>query len=205
MGKNKKKTSAPPLQNQGGWSRVPVGISVVALVVSGLSWREARQARELSYLTSRPAVSATVELVEQIQPGKPVVFRVVLENRGASAARKLNPELRFLFSPPSEPFRADYSAIDDFGKAASPGTVSELNPGAKTTLVSTSSLSLSHDHDVEAVTSGERLLYLYGRARYVDVYDQLHELRFCSYYRPVVGVEPLKLVFCSSYNETVDL
>ena len=128
-------------------------------MISGLSWREARQARELNYLTSRPALSATVELVEPIQPGKQVVFRVVLENRGSTAARRLNPELRFLFSPPSAPFRAEYPAVDDFGNARSPGSVSELNPGAKTSLVSTSSLSLSHDHDVEAVASGERILY----------------------------------------------
>ena len=150
------------------------------------------------------SLSATVELAEPIQPGKAVIFRVVLENQGRSVARKLNPELRFLFSPASDPFRPDYPPVDSFGKTRPVGTSSDLNPGARTTLVSTSSLSLAHEHDVEAVTSGQRMLYLYGRASYFDVYEKQHELHLCRYYQPVPRAEPLKLNFCISYNETVD-
>ena len=204
MAKNKKAAATPPTQHtKSHW--IAVCISVVALGMSFLSWREARQARELNYLTNLPAISASVELAEAIQPGKPIVFKVVLENRGRSVARRLRPELRFLFSPPTDPFRAAYPPVDDFGNATPQGTESELNPGAKTTLVSTSSLSLTHDHDVEAVTSGQRILYLYGRARYLDLYERERELHFCSYYRPVPGTEPLKLNFCGFYNETIEL
>ncbi len=185
------------------WITVPV--SLLALMVSALSWREAREARNLNYLTSLPALSATVDLAEPIQPGKSVIFRVVIENQGRSVAKRLRPELRFLFSPPSESFRADYSPVDSFGKPVFSGTSSDLNPNARTTLVSTSSLSLQHDHDVGAVTSGTRILYLYGRANYFDVYEKQHEAHFCRYYHPVPGDEPLKLKFCDSYNETIDV
>lgn len=185
------------------WITIPV--SLLALGVSIFSWQEAREARNLNYLTSLPALGATVELAEPIQPGKTIIFRVVLENQGGSIAKKLNPELRFLFSPASATFTPDYSPIDSFGRPRFAGISSDLNRGAKTTLLSTSSLSLAHEHDIEAVKSGSHILYLYGRASYFDVYEKQHELRFCRYYQPVPGDEPMKLKFCNSYNETVDL
>jgi hypothetical protein len=106
-----KRRTNDPLFKPSGTHWITIPVSLLALAVSGLSWREAREARNLNYLTNLPAISATVELAEPIQPGKTVIFRVVLENQGRSVAKKLKPELRFLFSPASDPFRADYSPL----------------------------------------------------------------------------------------------
>jgi hypothetical protein len=70
--------------------------------------------------------------------------------------------------------------------------------------LTTSSFSLAHAQDIETITTGTHILYVYGRARFIDIEANVHELHFCRYYKPVLGGEPLKLNLCSSYNETVD-
>lgn len=190
---------------QGKLNYVPIIVSVFALIVSGLSWREAHEARNLNYLTSLPALTAKAELREPIKAGKPIVFKVTIKNHGRSFARKLNPEMKFLFSPASIRFQPNYSPVDSFGKKKPPGITSELNPGDQTTFLSDPTiLFLPREQDVEAVTSGRLVLYLYGRVPYFDLYDKAHELHFCSYYyQPPSGAESPVLTSCDSYNETV--
>lgn len=153
----------------------------------------------LNYVSSLPAIFPKVELVEPIEAGKQLHFKVVLENTGKTTAKHMQPVLGFKFSRADIPFEASYDHLE---QASLNTTTSDLIPGGHATLLSTNPLSLAHDHDVNAVLSGAWNLYLYGKIPYRDIFHLSHEVHFCGYYRQVPGAEPLKLSICPSYNET---
>lgn len=171
-------------------------LSMVAIIVSGLSFWESHQARKLNYESSVPVIAGTVELVEPLTAGKQIQFKVTLENLGKTSAREMFTTLQFKVQQTSIRFEATYE-----DQVAFKPPVSDLGPGQHTTLYSTNSLSLAHDHDVEAVLSGQFRLYLYGKSTYKDIDGQLHEFHICRFYARFPGTEPLKLTYCDSYNE----
>jgi hypothetical protein len=171
-------------------------LSIMAIIVSGFSFWESRQARKLNYESSLPVLSAQVQLVEPLATGKQIQFKVTLENLGRTAARKMSTSLQFRFQKSTMPFEVSYLNQGTFK-----GPVSDLAPGGHTTLFTTNPLSLAHDDDVAAVLSGEFRLYLFGKATYNDIEGQPHEFHVCRYYDKSLGPEPLRLYFCDSYND----
>jgi hypothetical protein len=192
--KNKK-----PQQPQGRPHSFAIGLSIAAIIISCLGWWEAHQARKLSYVASLPALSTQVDLVEELAAGQDIHFRVTVENHGKTPARRFHPTLRFRFASAAIPFVPSYDGAPD---ASQQEAVSELAPDNHTILISTMRLKLAHDHDVNAVFSGQDNLYVFGKVTYEDVLDGTHELHFCRFYRPSPGTEPLKLNYCNSYNES---
>jgi hypothetical protein len=154
----------------------------------------------VNYASSLPAITTTVELVEPLAPGKQIHFRVLLENTGTTTARQLHPTLAFKFARADIPFEPTYRPVEITGPNEGEKT-SDLGPSSHTTLVSTNPLSLAHDHDVNAVLSGDWNLFLYGKSTYKDILHISHEFHFCRYFRPVPGAEPLKLSYYTWYND----
>jgi hypothetical protein len=197
MGKRKKVSVAVERKEPSKW--IPIGISVVALLVSGVSAWQSREARRFSYRVSLPAITAKFELAEPIQAGKDIIVRIKLENRGQTAAKGLHPELGWAIVKRGGTFAPAYPDVPGLA-----GSRSDLQPGAETTLTSTSSVSLEHEHDVELLKTDGATLHIYGRAQYRGLDDELHEVHFCGQYRVLDGLkDPLSLVYCDSYNETV--
>jgi hypothetical protein len=126
---------------------------------------------------------------------------MIISNDGKTTARRFHPELRYGFARADIPFKPDYTASDPLGRTP-PGNVSELNPGAHTTLISTSTLNLVHQHDVDAVMTGRYHLYIYGKVSYIDILNISHEYHLCRFYQFVEGADPLMLGMCETYNET---
>src|SRR5262249_47056336 len=146
-----------PMVNKSRNKHEPVGhrfslatiFSLIAVVVSILSYRLAQKALEFNEQSSSPALFATVDLVEPIAVGKEIQTKVGLENFGKTIAKDLHPVLKWSFSRADVAFTPDYT-----GENTVQGTVSDLPPGGHTTLISTSSVRLLHDHDLNAVLSG---------------------------------------------------
>lgn len=182
-------------------ARIPVAISVIALVVSTGSMYHSCESRRLTYMVGRPALKAKIELVEPPIAGKKIGVRVLLENKGQTTAKGLYTELGWAVVTTGVPLQTEYSTPSGLILPKS-----DLAPQADSTLTSDESLTLAHDHDVEVLQTDQRRLYVYGRSKYRDVYDVEHEFRFCGVYRPIeYSKEPLKLAYCDSYNETVQL
>jgi hypothetical protein len=182
-------------------ARIPVAISVLALVVSAGSMYQSCESRRLAYLVGQPALKATIELVEAPVAAKEIGVRVLLENGGQTTAKGLYTELGWAVVMTRVPLEVGYST-----PVGTMLPTSDLAPQADTTLTSDEAVTLAHDHDVKAIHTDQRRLYVYGRSRYRDVYNVEHEFRFCGVYRPIeYSREPLKLAYCDSYNETVQL
>lgn len=176
------------------WSWIAIPLSLVATGLSLLSlW--------LNYLTAVPVVSAKVEMIEKLVPGEQLHIRVNIENDGKSTAKQLRPEVAYRITSKDVPFQTAYDSVMRSDPNWTPAT-SDLPPGGRTSLISTTQLSLAHDHDVEAVLSGQWRLYVYGKIPYKDILHVSHEAHFCGYYQQVPGADPLKFIFCESYNET---
>jgi hypothetical protein len=173
-------------------ARLATILSVIAIVLSTASFL-------LNYLSSLPTIQAKIELVEPLAPSQDIHTRVLLQNTGKTTAKHLQPNVAFKFQRADIPFEATYEAKAplDFTPVTS-----DLVPGGHSTLVSTNRKSLTHDHDVAAVLSGQWKLYLYGKIPYQDILHFSHEVHFCGFYQQVPGMEPLKFSYCSSYNET---
>lgn len=177
------------------WKHPASWISIGSFVISVLSFL-------FSYALNLPALSNTIDLLEPLQAGKPIRFQMIVTNDGKMTAKKFHAELRYLFGRAEAPFNPEDSATDAL-RGNGTKNVSDLNPGARTTLISTSNVNLAHRHDVDAVSSGAYRLYIYGRISYNDVLWQSHEYHFCRFYQVVQGADPLKLSMCESYNETL--
>jgi hypothetical protein len=181
----------PPPKSYTG---ISITLSVIAIVLSASGWW-------FNYATSLPAISPKVELVEPLVAGQQIHFRVLLENTGKTVAKQLHPSLAFRFAPPDVPFEPTYPSDQSVPQNWTPPT-SDLVPGAHATLYSTNLLKLARDHDVNAVLHGDWNLYVFGKIRYKDILHITHEVHFCGFYRQVAGADPLKLSYCTSYNET---
>jgi hypothetical protein len=142
-----------------------------------------------------------VELVEPLAAGQQIHFKVLIDNTGKTTAKRLYPTLGFAFSRSDVPFQANYDAQKIAPTNWAP-TVSDLPAGGHTSLYSANTLSLAHDHDVNAVLAGDWRLYVYGKIEYKDVLHIPHEVHFCGFYQQLPGAEPLKFAYCESYNET---
>jgi hypothetical protein len=188
---SKPKVSPPPPKSS---ARLATTLSVIAIVLSASSWW-------LNYATSLPAISPKVELIEPLAAGQQIHFKVLLENTGKSFAKQLHPSLAFKFARADVRFEPTYNAEESAPHNWTP-TTSDLAPGAHVTLYSINPLSLAHDHDLNAVIAGEWKLYLYGKIRYKDILHISHEVHFCGSYQQLAGADPLKLSYCTSYNET---
>jgi hypothetical protein len=126
---------------------------------------------------------------------------VDLDNNGRTTAKHLEPRLAYKLARADIAFEATYSEP----RSAPPNwkpTVFDLPPGGHRTLSSGDDFNLEHDHDVRAVVSGDWNLFLYGKISYKDILYIPHEFHFCGVYRQTRGVDPLRLSFCNSYNET---
>lgn len=153
-------------------------------------------------LLDLPAITAKVDLRKELVAGQPIFADVTLENLGKSIAKNFKPQFRWRIR---DTFQPDYSSPDSMGLAEPQGVMADLNPGGKATLENTSSITLMHPHDVEAILSGQQTLYLFGRATYDDVWGGHHEVHFCRFYRPAPESSyPLKWNLCPTYNETVN-
>ncbi len=177
-------------------ARLATTLSIIAIVLSASSWW-------LNYAISLPAISPKVELVEPLAAGQQIHFKVLVENTGKSIAKQLHPTLAFKFSRSDIPFEPTYNPEQAANPANWSPTVSDLPAGSHVTLYSAyNTISLAHDHDVNAVLAGQWNLYLYGKIRYKDILHIPHEVHFCGFYQQLPGAEPLKLSYCTSYNET---
>lgn len=140
-------------------------------------------------------------MVDKPSPGEQLHIRVNVDNFGKSTAKQIRPDVAFRLAPANIPFETDYDSATRLDPNWTPST-SDLGPGGHTTLYSVTSLSLAHQHDVDAVLSGQWRLYVYGRIPYKDILHISHEAHFCGFYQELPGADPLKFSFCKSYNET---
>lgn len=178
-------------------SSISVFLSIVALVISGASWWEAHQARRLNYEASLPELSETTELLNPIEPGKPIKARITITNFGRTTAKGIQPALSYQFGPAANPFDPTLGSKSENPSVNS----SDLAPGDHTALITTSNVNLEHDHDVAAVMSGQYRFYLFGRVPYKDVDGGDHEFHFCRFIAaPVEGADPAKPLKCSTFN-----
>src|SRR5262245_47953952 len=90
-------------------------VSIVSLLVSGLSFWQAHSAYTLNYVSNLPAISHTASLIEPPKPGQQMVFRLVFKNDGKTVAKNFEPTLRFQFAPIEKGFSPDYRATDEHG------------------------------------------------------------------------------------------
>jgi hypothetical protein len=171
---------------------------VCSLVISGLSFWNAYQARKLSEEASLPELSETTELLQPLAVEQPINFKVTITNFGHTTAKQMEPVLKYAFSKAGVPFDPKFPS--DVASTDHP-TSSELAAGDHTVLFSKNTVYLAHDHDVAAVLSGAFNLYLYGRIPYKDVLGNSHEFHFCRLITaPVPGAEPLKPQKCTGFN-----
>ncbi len=185
-----KNTTTPPKSS----SRVATTLSIIAIVLSSLSWF-------VNYATSLPALAPKVELVEPLAPGQQILIKVLLENTGKTTAKQMHPTLAFKFARADIPFEPTYDT-EQTAPINWSATISDLLPGAHSTLYSTNRLSLAHDHDVNAVLAGQWNFYVYGKIPYKDILHITHEVHFYGFYQQLPGADLLKLSYCTSYNET---
>jgi hypothetical protein len=173
-------------------------MSLFALVVSIWSFRDAHEAQRMSYESSLPMLSETTDLVTPITPAQPIIVRIVITNFGHTTAKQMEPLLRAEFGKSSNPFVPNF---DDSKPAGTKSTPSDLPPGDHTTLVSTTPVSLAHDHDVAAVLNGEYSFYIFGKVPFKDILGGSHEFHFCRVITtPVAGADPLKIQKCGTFN-----
>lgn len=183
----KRKAPEPPKTS----ARLATILSVIAITLSAASWL-------LSYLTSLPTIQAKIELVEPLAPSQDIHIKVLLDNTGKTTAKHLQSSLGYRFQRADIPLEATYDTNAPLDSAPT----SDLVPGGHSTLLSTNRMSLTHDHDVAAVLSGQWRFYVYGKIPYRDVLHFSHEAHFCGFYQQLAGMEPLKFTYCPSYNET---
>jgi hypothetical protein len=169
----------------------------VSILGTSVSLYYSSRAYDLSYEVALPVITTSIEVVEPIQVGKPVILTAVFENKGHSTARDFQLDWR---GPKSR--RADLPFVADFSGGQPQQDKMDLQPEGKRTFMSTKYFSLEHDYDLAAVLSGRYRLFTYGKATFVDFRGRRHELHFCRFYSPdPTSPDPLKLPYCEGYNE----
>jgi hypothetical protein len=148
----------------------------------------------LSYSGSTPSLAVSAELIDPVKVGTPLHFTIRLDNFGKTAARHLDARVALKFQNSNFPLVPAYSANPP------PPHFQDLAPGAHVDLTTANPMHLEHDHDVDAVTSGEFAIFLFGKITYRDMFHLNHEFDFCRYYQAGQIVEPNKLRLCSTYN-----
>jgi hypothetical protein len=151
-----------------------------------------------NYESTLPALATKVDLIEPLAPGKPIHFKLSIDNNGKTTARRVTPELRFLFSRADIPFKPVY---DDKPPDGWTPTTSDLTPGGHTEFFSMNGRTLEQ-HDLDVVLAGKWRFYFYGKLPYHDLLHISHEVHFCRVFVQVGGADPLKLSQCPTYNET---
>lgn len=148
----------------------------------------------LSYVTSLPVLSESAELLDPIRLNEPLHFKIRVDNFGRTSARHMNSTVAIKLQRADLPFELSYSSPPQ------PPRSFDLAPAAHTDLVTVDPLHLEHDHDVDAVLSGQYVIYLYGKIIYDDAFHRQHEFHFCRYYQATAPNEPNRLLLCPSYN-----
>jgi len=83
---------------------IGTAISLIALLISGLSFWNAHQALRLSEESSLPELSETTELLQPLAPGEPFNVKIVITNFGHTTARQMTPFLGYAFAKADVPF-----------------------------------------------------------------------------------------------------
>jgi len=124
-----------------------------------------------------------------IKEGSRPVFRVFITNFGKTPARNMQNLIDGRALLKGAPFEPDYRLE---------GTVSNsvLSPGAEGIMDTNPPPHPLTAKQVEAFTTGEQVLYVYGKITYDDIFDVKHETTFCGY----LASDLASFITCSTYN-----
>jgi hypothetical protein len=148
----------------------------------------------LNYSASTPVLGLSAELISPIQVMTPLHFTMRLENFGKTTARHLNVRSAYLFQ------RVNLPVVPNYSDAIRRPHSQDLAPGAHVDLTTIDPIHLEHDHDVDAVMSGQYGIVLFGKITYEDALHLEHEFHYCRFYQAGQQVEPNKLRLCDTYN-----
>ena len=147
------------------------------------------QSIESSRLDQRAWVGGTEVIKPEIRADAGLIFGVRIGNSGKTPALKVQSRLRVLSAPSTTPFSPTFGTV--------PGIVSNtaMQPGM-TAILFTSPMILN-TRQLEQIKSGDRMLYLYGRIAYEDIFQKPHRSFFCVF----LTKDTTAMQSCDTYND----
>jgi hypothetical protein len=144
------------------------------------------------HLDQRAWVGPTDITLNEMHAPNPISAKVSITNSGKTAA--LRARVTYILHPSDVPLNIEEYAkhpVEGEPKVRPPFT---LFPNA--TMVLLPSTGSTDDLGIRGVNDGRKLLYLFGRIEYHDVFNTVHETRFCVRYHS----EAKAFGACESYN-----
>jgi hypothetical protein len=135
--------------------------------------------------TSKDAANKSVYLKE----GSPIILGTIITNSGKSPALKVRTLINARDLPSGVKFSPDY------GKYPNPA-ITVIQPNMQLSLSTNPMPSLTAS-DIDIFRSGKRIVYLFGKITYEDVFERPHSTTFCMSLAPSLDT----FVSCETYNE----
>jgi hypothetical protein len=150
-------------------------------------------AKQALYIGERPYLTLTETSLTPLPlaAGKPLTYRVILENTGRTPAYDVEGPIYLATMLEPLPENPAYSLWPTRGSKSSVG------PGKPSVTTQTVDFSLT-DREIELINNGKLFLYIYGFKTYRDSFTgTLHRCKFCSFYY----YKDKALKVCPQHNE----
>jgi hypothetical protein len=145
----------------------------------------AATASQSLHVSERAYVHLTPSLAKPPSAAEKPHYSVVISNTGRTPALELTARMTGFIGPSSLPSDEAYSkALDELSKlhreSESVGTL----PAGQTAEEDTDSPVPLTQADVDHLSEGKTLLYIFAEVSYKDIFRQLHHTEICAFYQP---------------------
>ncbi|UVT17562.1 MAG: hypothetical protein H8K04_08520 [Nitrospira sp.] len=146
--------------------------------------------RQSAQIDQRAWIGFALATTPQVKPNARLVTEVQVANTGRTPARKMHGHVVSRVLSKSEPFSPVYPKPDD-----KPG-LGVVQPGGLVSWHIRVSAGLTQD-EIDEFANGDKIMYVFGKFNYEDIFKQPHRTTFCVYFSP--HFEAAKT--CHTYNE----
>ena len=127
-----------------------------------------------------------------LKEGVAPIFSAILKNVGTTPAQHITLVAGARIFPKNQPFSAQYEKLP-----AADTSDTLMFPGQRTILATKPFEAISTPKAINAIKSGEAIVYFFGKIKYSDVFGKRHTTVFCvTLHRDLSGMDS-----CSVYNE----
>lgn len=160
----------------------------------------AKESRELSRLDQRAWISAW-KITGKLELNKPMTVQIGMKNSGKTFARKVESAINWQWAD-SEVAAPDFEEVERQFNSLSKSQLLMPPNGEYVTGLDVRHGEKFAQKDIDEILTGKKIVLVYGKIKYQDVFGCDHWTEFCTRYSAVAS-EPINdsFVFCESHND----
>lgn len=144
----------------------------------------ASTASQALHISERAYVHMTASLAKPPSAGEKLQYSVLLGNSGRTPALELTASMAGVSTTSSTSVNEAHAvALNSVGALPTPGSVGTLAAG-QTAAVPADALVALTESEVDQITEGKILVYIFATVSYKDVFQQPHHTEICGFYDP---------------------